>query len=99
MPLTLDDVLHPEEGDFIVRSKAHTELCVYLRNVLGSCTAGDPTAVVLRDVRIEWDQAELRANGPDIAVITGVEVESEVSASYASTAPLLHFIVRPLVST
>ena len=72
VPLTLGDVLHPEEGDFIVQSDLHHRLCTYLYDVLQARVAHDPTAVVLSDVRIAWDVPELRPYGPDIAVIFGV---------------------------
>lgn len=71
-PLTLDDVVHPREEDFIVHSEAHQRRCVYLYSVLGAQLAADPTAVVLHDVRVAWDIPDLRAHGPDIAVILGV---------------------------
>jgi Uma2 family endonuclease len=72
VPLTLEDTLYPEEGDFIVHSKAHEDTCNYLANVFNARLSGDPTAVVLNDVRVAWDVPGLRPNGPDIAVIRGV---------------------------
>ena len=33
VPLTLEDVLHPEEGDQVMHSDAHQRRCVYLYNV------------------------------------------------------------------
>lgn len=72
VPLTLDDVVHPQEEDFIVHSEAHQRRCVYLYNALSAQLAADPGAVVLHDVRVAWDIPELRAHGPDIAVILGV---------------------------
>ena len=72
IPLTLEDVLHPEEGDQVTHGEAHQRRCVYLYDVLRARLAGDPTAVVLQDVRIAWDVPDLGAHGPDIAVILGV---------------------------
>jgi Uma2 family endonuclease len=72
VPLTLDDVLHPQEDDFIVQNSAHEWLQTYLTTVFMARLAHDPTAVVLADVRIAWDVPGLRAHGPDVAVITGV---------------------------
>ncbi len=72
VPLTLEDVLHPEEDDFIAHSDAHERRCRYLSDVFDVQTAGDPTAVVLHDVRIAWDIPELKAHGPDVAVLFGV---------------------------
>jgi Uma2 family endonuclease len=72
IPLTLEDVLHPEEGDFIVQNEPHNRLCIYLFNVLRARVANDPAALVLSDCRIAWDVPGLRPFGPDIAVIFGV---------------------------
>lgn len=72
VPLSLADVLHPQEEDFIVHTFEHEACCTYLQNVLQSRLAHDPTAVVLRDVRVSWDLPELKPHGPDIAVIFGV---------------------------
>jgi Uma2 family endonuclease len=72
VPLTLEDVLHPQEGDFIVHNERHERRNLYLYDVFDTQLADDPTAVVLHDVRIAWDIPGLGAHGPDIAVIFGV---------------------------
>jgi Uma2 family endonuclease len=72
VPLTLEDVLHPQEGDQVTHSEAHQRRCVYLYDVLRAQLADDPTAVVLQDVRVAWDVPDVGAHGPDIAVILGV---------------------------
>ena len=72
VPLTLEDVLYPEVGDFHVHSKAHEDMCTYLADVFSARSSDQPQAVVLHDVRVAWDVPELRPNGPDIAVIFGV---------------------------
>ncbi|MCU0493655.1 MAG: Uma2 family endonuclease [Chloroflexaceae bacterium] len=72
IPLTLEDVLHPQEGDQVTHSDAHQRRCVYLFNVFSACVRNDPSAVVLHDVRIAWDVPELKAHGPDLMVMFGV---------------------------
>lgn len=72
VPLTLEDVLHPQEGDQVTHSDAHQRRCRYLVDVFEAQLADDPTAVILHDVRVAWDLPELRPHGPDIAVIRGV---------------------------
>jgi len=72
IPLTLEDVLHPQEGDFIVHSEAHERRNRYLYDVFGARLAGDPGAVILHDVRVAWDIPGLKAHGPDLAVILGI---------------------------
>src|SRR4051812_24701559 len=62
VPLTLEDVLYPEEEDFVVHTKAHEDACSYLADVLNARLKDDPTAAVLNDVRVAWDVAGLRPN-------------------------------------
>lgn len=72
VPLTLEDVLYPEEGDQVTHSTAHQRIVHYLVDALKAALASDQSAVVLDDIRVAWDDDELRPNGPDIAVILGV---------------------------
>jgi Uma2 family endonuclease len=72
VPLTLEDVLHPQEGDSSTHSLEHGRRNYYLYDVFLARLADDPMAVVLHDVRIAWDLPGLGAHGPDIAVIFGV---------------------------
>jgi Uma2 family endonuclease len=78
-PLTLEDVLHPQEGDQVTHSDAHQRRRRYLVNVLEAQLAGDPTAVVLDDVRVAWDHPDLKPHGPDIAIILGVRARKNWS--------------------
>lgn len=92
VPLTLEDVLYPEEGDQVTHNDAHQRRCVYLYNVLCARVAADPTAVVLHDVLVKWDVPGLRGLGPDIAVIFGVRERknwSTFSTAREGTAPAL----------
>jgi Uma2 family endonuclease len=73
VPLTLEDVLHPKVEDFIEHSTAHERDREYLHNVLEARRKSwRKRAVVLSDCRVAWDIKELRAHGPDVAVIFGV---------------------------
>lgn len=72
IPLSLEDVLHPEEGDQVTHSGAHQRRWRYLCNVFNARLIHDPTAVVLDDVRIKWDNPDIKPHGPDIMVIFGV---------------------------
>jgi Uma2 family endonuclease len=71
-PLTLEDVIHPQEGDQVTESQPHERRRRYLADVFEARLSDDPTAVVLSDVRVAWDVPGLRPLGPDIAVILGV---------------------------
>ncbi|MCU0494278.1 MAG: Uma2 family endonuclease, partial [Chloroflexaceae bacterium] len=73
VPLTPYDVLHPQEGDFIVQNDEHSIICTYLYHVLKMHLASGPAAFVSFDLRIAWDVPELEPHGPDIAVVFGVE--------------------------
>ncbi len=79
VPLTLDDLLFPEEGDFAVLHPAHTEDCFYLMAILQYVTAGDPGARVLCDCRVRWDVPGLKPMGPDIAAFFGVPEDWEAA--------------------
>jgi len=78
-PLTLEDVLHPQEGDQVTHSDAHQRRRRYLMNVLEARLAHDPAAVVLDDVRVAWDHPALKPHGPDIMVILGVRARKNWS--------------------
>jgi len=68
-PLTLEDILHPQVGDYRMHDEEHERFCNYLYNVLAARLAAQPDAVVLHDLRVAWAHPSLRAHGPDIAVI------------------------------
>jgi Uma2 family endonuclease len=72
IPLTLEDVLHPEEGDQVTHSDAHQRRWRYVCNVFNAQLSQDSTAVVLDDVRIKWDNPDIKPHGPDIMVIFSV---------------------------
>ena len=72
VPLTLEDVLHPQEGDSIVQSDTHLRWCAYLYHAFRILLARVAGAVVLSDCRILWDVAPPLWHAPDLAVIFGV---------------------------
>ncbi|MDW8146118.1 MAG: Uma2 family endonuclease [Roseiflexaceae bacterium] len=72
VPLTPEDVLHPEVGDFIVHSDRHETDRMYLTAVLRARLEESGAAIVLSDVRIAWDAPDLRPHGPDVMVIPGI---------------------------
>ncbi|MDW8212979.1 MAG: Uma2 family endonuclease, partial [Roseiflexaceae bacterium] len=79
VPLTLEDVLHPEVGDFIVHSDRHETDRMYLTAVLRARLEPSGIAIVLSDVRIAWDIPDLRPHGPDVMVIPGVAARQDWS--------------------
>jgi Uma2 family endonuclease len=73
LPLTLEDVLHPREGDVHMLGDPHAKDCNYLRDVAEARHADDPSVVVFSDCGIYWDIPGLRHHSPDFCVIFGVK--------------------------
>jgi colicin import membrane protein len=73
VPLTLEDVLFPETGDFIVQTDLDDEDSNYLKNVFKSRLVGNPRSAVVSDCRVDWNLPGVRPLGPDIAVFFEVE--------------------------
>ena len=74
IPLTLEDVHHPQEEDFIMQRGGHAEDCIYLHDVLQ--THLEEAALVTFDLRIAWDTPEVAPLGPDVTVIFGRHLQS-----------------------
>jgi Uma2 family endonuclease len=72
IPLTLEDVLHPLEGDHIVQSDAHNNDRAYLQGVFKARLQHDTTAVVLADCGVNFNLPKIKPICPDIAVFFGV---------------------------
>jgi Uma2 family endonuclease len=68
VPLTAEDVLHPEEDDFIVQSDLHNRDRDYLFAVLTAALRGRPDARVFCDMRTDFEVEGLRPLGPDLGV-------------------------------
>jgi len=73
VPLTLDDVVHPQFGDVHVLSDAHDDDCSYMKDVLKDRYRDDASVVVFSDCGIFWDKPGLRRHSPDLALIFGVK--------------------------
>jgi colicin import membrane protein len=73
VPLTRDEVLFPQEDDFIVQNTAHNADRGCLDDVFNGRLNENPTAVVLADCRVDWNIPGVRPLGPDIAVFLGVK--------------------------
>jgi colicin import membrane protein len=71
VPLTLEDVLHPQEGDFIVNSDIHHLIVAYLRGGLRLEFDGRKGWVVLGDTRVDWQSRYGWVHGPDLALFSG----------------------------
>ena len=72
VPLCREDLLYPEEDDFVVQEPAHTQDFIYCQSTLAALYAAQPTVVVLGDCRVDWGVAGVRPLGPDILVLFDV---------------------------
>ena len=77
VPLTEEDVLHPEAGDFIVQTDAHDEDRIYLKQVFGTQLEDEPATVVISDHLVDWNIPGVRPLCPDIAVFFNVKRRDE----------------------
>ena len=83
VPLTLDDVLHPQEGDHIPDNSQQSRDCNYLYSVLKWRLADNRHAVVFTDCLINWGVRGLRNHSPDISVFDGVVDPQRIWRTFA----------------
>src|SRR5205085_174090 len=94
VPLTLEDVLHPEEGDFIVNTHGHQVDCTYVEHVCRLVTQGQQGGEIVRDVRIDFGIEGVKPLGPDVALFRGLTrpfslVEGTLHIKTYGAAPVL----------
>ncbi len=77
VPLTKDDVLHPNHEDYIVHGIYHDDDCTYLKNALLLAIKRRPGWRVFHDVRIDFGVEGVRPLCPDISVFENVPAELE----------------------
>ncbi len=77
VPMTLEDALHPQEGDRYMITTAHNRDSIYLQNVFAAAMADVPGAMVLGDQRVAWDAKGERYHGPDVIVLLNVAKEKD----------------------
>jgi Uma2 family endonuclease len=82
LPLTLWDLLHPQEDDKIVNSTRHAEECRYLASALNSRYREDKRVLVLNDTGVYWHVPGLEHHSPDVAVIFGITQPREFWPSF-----------------
>jgi colicin import membrane protein len=69
VPLRPEDLLYPEEGDYVVQGPKHTRDFKYCHGTLETYYAGQSSVVVLGDNRVDFGVAGLQPLGPDILVL------------------------------
>jgi Uma2 family endonuclease len=82
VPLTLEDALHPQEGDVMPQNTPHDRDVGYFSDVLRHQCADDPTALILCDVIVVWDVPGLRQHSPDVAVVFGVTAPEAARSTF-----------------
>jgi colicin import membrane protein len=78
VPLTPEDVLHPQEDDFIVQNIAHHTDCFYLRKVLDDAINGREGVRLFYDLRIDWEVEGIKPHGPDLSLFADVPANLDV---------------------
>lgn len=93
IPLTDEEILHPQEGYVIPESTYHTATCHDLIAMFRWRYAEQTDVAVFHDLVIEWDEAALKTHAPDLAVIPNVHDRDADCGSFVvaeeGTRPLL----------
>lgn len=96
VPLTLEDVLHPQEGDQITESTFHEFDCGYLSWVFRARLFRLTGGLVLSDCLIDWNVPDQRDTAPDVVVFT--DVPSPVQQADMGTFRPADCGARPLLA-
>jgi Uma2 family endonuclease len=72
VPLTVEDLLHPKEGDCIPENTVHSHERDYLYDVLESRVIDRPTIRIFTDCLIDWGIPGLGNHSPDISAFENV---------------------------
>ncbi len=72
VPLTLEDVLHPQEDDVIPENSVQTQERVYLYCIFGQRLPREAGNLVLSDTLVNWGVPGIGNHSPDISVFTGL---------------------------
>ncbi len=75
VPLRDEDLLFPQEGDFIVLNENHISDVFYLRGVFKTQTKNKPRIRVLTDHIIDFQHGGVQPLGPDQTVLEGEPLE------------------------
>ncbi|MCI0458785.1 MAG: Uma2 family endonuclease [Gemmataceae bacterium] len=94
VPLTLLDVLHPQEGDHIPENSWHEQHRRHFHDVVRQRLARRPTLLSLSDCLIDWDRPDLRGHSPDLILL---ERDEPWPWRHWSTLHVKHERSRPLL--
>ena len=69
VPLTREDMLHPQEGDHVTVNDPHVQLCIDLFVIITRLLKNTPGARVFHDMSVFWDVPGMKSSGPDFTVV------------------------------
>jgi colicin import membrane protein len=72
VPLTVEDLLHPQESDCIPENTVHSHERDYLYDVLQARVVNRPTIRICTDCIIDWGVPGLKNHSPDISAFENV---------------------------
>jgi len=72
VPLTLEDVLHPQEGDVIPENDVQEKECRYLADLLEVRWPRAAGHRVFSDCLVNWGVPGIRNHSPDVSLFTGI---------------------------
>lgn len=93
VPLTVQDLLHPQEGDCIPENSLHSWERAYLYEVIGARLGDRPTVRVFSDCIIDWGIPGLKNHSPDISVFGNVRDRERLWKTF----PVAKQRARPLL--
>ncbi len=96
LPLTLELLLHPQEGDKVTRTDFHFSLLVSVVDRLRRRLERVPGVGVFSDLLFKWDRPGLKDSGPDIAVVRDLPARrKEISEQIEGTFDVATWGTRP----
>ena len=96
LPLTMERLLHPREGDKVTQTDFHLSLLFSVLGRLRRWLEATPGVGVFADLLFEWRRRGLRPSGPDIAVVRGLPApRKEISEQIGGTFDTAVWGVRP----
>jgi Uma2 family endonuclease len=72
VPLTVEDLLHPQEGDVIPENTVQEKERGYFSAVFRYQLTGQPSTLVLSDCVVEWGIEGMKSHSPDVSVFENV---------------------------
>jgi Uma2 family endonuclease len=96
LPLTMERLLHPQEGDKVTQTDFHLSLLVSVLGRLRRWLEPKPGVGVFADLRFAWNRRGLGPSGPDIAVVKGLsDPRQEISEQIGGTFDTALWGTRP----